>query len=199
MENKIVKPEFSLISVSDKRWLVELVQAFNNHAIDIISTWWTATALRNSWLEVQDVSDYTWQSEMLDGRVKTLNGIIHGWLLADMSNNKHVQQIREHNIKKIDVLVTNLYPFEESLAKGLSYKEMIEQIDIWWPAMLRSAAKGHEHTTVLIDPIDYERFLDEMENYGGTTLEFRRYLAAKVYSYTSYYDGLIGQYLNKQQ
>lgn len=186
------------MSVSDKHGLLEIAEVFRDNAIDIISTWWTANTLRDGWIEVQDVSDYTWQQEILGWRVKTLVPEIHGWLLADMSNPKHVAELQRENLWKIDVLVSNLYPFEDALESGLSFEEMIEKIDIGWPAMLRSSAKWFKDTTVMIDPNDYERFVDEIEKYWGTTLEFRKYLAAKAFHYTTYYDWLIAQYFSQQ-
>lgn len=201
MNNSLVKPEFALMSVSDKEWLAELGRAFNTRGIDIISTGGTFLKLQEGEVKVQEVSAYSWQPEILDGRLKTLTPHVHGWLLADLDIDKHVAEIAEQSIRKIDVLVANLYPFEinyERFKKGeITKAQLIEQIDIGGPWMLRSGAKNFKHTAVITDPMDYSKLLRNLdENDGHTSLEFREYLAWKVFNRTTEYDAAIADFFN---
>jgi phosphoribosylaminoimidazolecarboxamide formyltransferase/IMP cyclohydrolase len=167
--------------------------------IEILSTGGTAKTLREAGIPVKDVSEHTGSPEMLDGRVKTLHPRIHGGLLSRRSNPKDMEEIKKYNIEMIDMVVVNLYPFEETIAKpGVSFEEAIENIDIGGPAMLRSASKNFQDVAVIIDPSDYGKVISEMKGLNGdlpyaTRLE----LAKKVFQHTSRYDGLIADYLTK--
>ena len=180
----------ALLSVSDKTGLVELAKGLAGHGIQLISTGGTAKALREAGLKVADVSEITGFPEMMDGRVKTLHPIIHGGLLA--LRDKHVEAMKTHGIEGIDLLVCNLYPFEATVAKGASFEETIENIDIGGPAMTRSAAKNHDWVTVVVDPEDYAAVLAELDaNKGATTLALRRKLAGTAYARTAAYDAAV--------
>ena len=172
------------------------MKSFN---VEIVSTGGTATALRNAGIEVRDVSDVTGFPEMMDGRVKTLHPKIHGGLLALRENPAHVSAMNEHGITPIDMVVVNLYPFAETVAKpNVSREEAIEQIDIGGPSMIRSAAKNFGSVTVVVNPDNYELVVKEMaENNGATTLELRELLAAQAFAKTAAYDQAIATYFKK--
>ena len=190
------KIERALISVSDKSDLVPFAQVLSRAGVEMISTGGTAKALREAGIEVQDLSDYTGFPEMLDGRVKTLHPMVHGGLLFLRENEEHTATAAEHGIRPIDLIVVNLYPFEQTVAKpDVTLKDAIENIDIGGPSMLRSAAKNHQSVTVVVDPADYGRVADQVSSGGETTLELRRELAVKVYSRTAAYDGAIALHL----
>ena len=190
------KIERALISVSDKSDLVPFAQVLSRAGVEMISTGGTARALREAGIEVQDLSDYTGVPEMLDGRVKTLHPMVHGGLLFLRENEEHTATAAEHGIRPIDLIVVNLYPFEQTVAKpDVTLKDAIENIDIGGPSMLRSAAKNHQSVTVVVDPADYGRVADQVSSGGETTLELRRELAVKVYSRTAAYDGAIALHL----
>ncbi|MDG2213682.1 MAG: bifunctional phosphoribosylaminoimidazolecarboxamide formyltransferase/IMP cyclohydrolase, partial [Verrucomicrobiota bacterium] len=186
----------ALISVSDKDGLVPFAKTLAAAGVGILSTGGTARVMREAGLEVKDVSDYTGFPEMMDGRVKTLHPKVHGGLLHLRGNAEHEAACAEHGIQPIDLVVVNLYPFEETIAKpDVTLEDAIENIDIGGPSMLRSAAKNHESVTVITDPADYEAVAEQIATEGGTTLELRRVLAAKVYARTSEYDGAIAEHL----
>jgi phosphoribosylaminoimidazolecarboxamide formyltransferase/IMP cyclohydrolase len=186
----------ALLSVSDKAGLVDLARVLAGAGVELISTGGTARVLRESGLTVVDVSDYTGFPEMLDGRVKTLHPKVHGGLLHIRGNPAHEAAIRAQDIKPIDLVVVNLYPFEATVARpGVSLVEAIENIDIGGPSMLRSAAKNHASVTVVVDPADYGRVAEQIAQSGGTTLELRRELAAKVFARTAAYDAAIASHL----
>jgi phosphoribosylaminoimidazolecarboxamide formyltransferase / IMP cyclohydrolase len=188
----------ALLSVSDKTRLVPLAQTLAEAGIELISTGGTAKALREAGLPVTDLSSYTGFPEMLDGRVKTLHPKVHGGLLYLRGNTAHEATVREHGIQPIDLVVVNLYPFEQTVARpGTSLAEAIENIDIGGPSMLRSAAKNHESVTVVVDPADYAAVADQVKATGNTSLELRRRLAAKVFARTAAYDGAIAAHLGK--
>ena len=190
------KIERALISVSDKTDLVPFAQVLSRAGVEMISTGGTARALREAGIEVQDLSDYTGFPEMLDGRVKTLHPMVHGGLLFLRENEEHTATAAEHGIRPIDLVVVNLYPFEQTVAKpDVTLEDAIENIDIGGPSMLRSAAKNHQSVTVVVDPSDYSRVADQVSSGGETTLELRRELAVKVYSRTAAYDGAIALHL----
>ena len=175
------KIQRALISVSDKTGLVPFARALAQSGVQLISTGGTAKALRDAGLTVQDLSDYTGYPEMLDGRVKTLHPKVHGGLLYLRGNATHEATARAHGIEPIDLVLVNLYPFEQTVAKpNVSIHEAIENIDIGGPSMLRSAAKNHESVTVVTDPEDYVEIAAEIQASGNTTIELRRRLAAKV-------------------
>ncbi|HWV83183.1 MAG TPA: bifunctional phosphoribosylaminoimidazolecarboxamide formyltransferase/IMP cyclohydrolase [Hyphomicrobiaceae bacterium] len=186
----------ALISVSDKRGVVELAEKLAAAGIEILSTGGTASALKAAGIRVKDVADHTGFPEMMDGRLKTLHPKVHGGLLAIRGDAAHEAAAKAHGIAPIDLLVVNLYPFEATVAKGAALDDCIENIDIGGPAMIRAAAKNHAGVTVVVDPDDYERLLGEMSaNGGATTLAFRRQLAAKAFARTAAYDGAISNHL----
>ncbi|MET0249801.1 MAG: bifunctional phosphoribosylaminoimidazolecarboxamide formyltransferase/IMP cyclohydrolase [Sphingobium sp.] len=185
----------ALLSVSDKSGLVELGQALARHGVELVSTGGTAKALREAGLVVMDISELTGFPEMMDGRVKTLHPIVHGGLLAVRDNAEHVAAMDAHGIGAIDLVVVNLYPFAATVAKGASREEIIENIDIGGPSMVRSAAKNHESVAIVTDPADYACLTAEMdEKSGATSYDFRRLLAAKAYAATAAYDGMIANW-----
>jgi phosphoribosylaminoimidazolecarboxamide formyltransferase/IMP cyclohydrolase len=179
----------ALLSVSDKTGIVELGQSLAAHGVELVSTGGTAKALRDAGLEVRDIADLTGFPEMMDGRVKTLHPKVHGGLLAVRSNPEHRASMAEHEIAAIDLVVVNLYPFAATVAKGASRDEIIENIDIGGPSMVRSAAKNHESVAILTDPADYALAAN-----GSTTLADRRRLAAKAYAATAAYDAGIASW-----
>jgi phosphoribosylaminoimidazolecarboxamide formyltransferase / IMP cyclohydrolase len=184
--------ERALISVFDKTGIVEFAKRLAALKIEILSTGGTAKLLRESGVAVRDVSDFTGWPEMLGGRVKTLHPKVHGGLLFRRKNVEDQKQAAEHGIAPIDMVVVNLYPFEATAAKaGLASEELIENIDIGGPTMLRSAAKNFESVTVVTDPADFERVANELKSRGDTSLATRLELARKVFATTSRYDGMI--------
>ena len=195
----MTKIQRALISVSDKTGLVPFAQILAKAGVEILSTGGTAKALREAGLTVKDVSEHTGFPEMLDGRVKTLHPKVHGGLLFIRGNETHEAAIRTHNIQPIDLVVVNLYPFEQTVAKpNVSLHDAIENIDIGGPSMLRSAAKNHDSVTVVVDPFDYSEVAKQISEDGNTTLELRRKLAAKVFARTAAYDGAIAAHLQKE-
>ncbi len=188
----------ALISVSDKTGVVEMAKGLAALGAEILSTGGTAKALRDAGVKVTDVAAYTGSPEILDGRVKTLHPKIHGGLLGRRSVPAHVEQMKQHHIGPIDVVVVNLYPFEATISKpDCHFEEAIENIDIGGPSMLRSAAKNHEDVLVVVDPADYQRVLEAVK--AGTVMkELRRELAMKVFQHTARYDSLIAGYLERQ-
>ncbi len=188
----------ALVSVSDKTGVIEMAKGLEALGAEILSTGGTAKALRDAGVKVTDVAAYTGSPEILDGRVKTLHPKIHGGLLGRRSVPAHVEQMKQHNIGPIDVVVVNLYPFEATIAKpNCSFEEAIENIDIGGPSMLRSAAKNHEDVLVVVDPADYSRVLDAAKS-GNVPHALRRELAMKVFQHTARYDSLIAGYLERQ-
>jgi phosphoribosylaminoimidazolecarboxamide formyltransferase/IMP cyclohydrolase len=185
----------ALLSVSDKAGLVELGQALSQRGVELVSTGGTAKALRDAGLAVMDISELTGFPEMMDGRVKTLHPKVHGGLLAVRDNPEHAAAMAKHAIGAIDLVVVNLYPFVQTVMKGASRDEIIENIDIGGPSMVRSAAKNHAYVTILTDPADYGAFLAELDaRDGGTSYEFRKLMAARAYSATAAYDAMISQW-----
>ena len=186
----------ALLSVSDKTGLIELGQALAARGVELISTGGTAGALREAGLEVRDVSELTGFPEMMDGRVKTLHPMVHGGLLALRDDDSHVAAMETHLISPIDLLVVNLYPFEETVAKGADYATCIENIDIGGPAMIRAASKNHAFVNVVVDVADYDALLAELEaNDGQTTYAFRQQLALTAYSRTAAYDAAVSAWM----
>ena len=191
----MIKIARALLSVSDKTGLVELASALARHGVELVSTGGTAKALRDAGLAVRDISDLTGFPEMMDGRVKTLHPKVHGGLLAVRDNPQHVAAMTEHEIGAIDLVVVNLYPFVETVMKGAPRDEIIENIDIGGPSMIRSAAKNHASVAIVTDPADYAELVAAMDANGGATdFDFRRRLAAKAYSATAVYDAMISQW-----
>jgi phosphoribosylaminoimidazolecarboxamide formyltransferase / IMP cyclohydrolase len=198
-ENHLRRATRALISVSDKSGVVEFARALADYGIELVSTGGTRKALSDAGLNVLDVSDLTGFPEMMDGRVRTLHPGVHGGLLAVRGNAAHVAAMRAHKIRPIDVLAVNLYPFEETVARGADFADCIENIDIGGPAMIRAAAKNHGDVAVLVDAGDYRALLDELARHGGaTTLALRRRLAAKAFARTAAYDAAIANWFARE-
>lgn len=196
-----MKIETALLSVSDKTGIVEFARALAARGVRLLSTGGTAKLLAESGLQVTEVAAHTGSPEILDGRVKTLHPKIHGGLLARRDSDEHLNTIAIHGIDRIDMLVVNLYPFRETIAKpNCTFADAVENIDIGGPAMLRAAAKNHGTqaggVTVVIDPVDYSRVLGDMDKSGSTSYALRLELATKVYAHTAAYDGAIAAYLS---
>ena len=186
----------ALLSVSDKTGLIDLGKALSARGVELLSTGGSAKTLREAGLTVKDVADITGFPEMMDGRVKTLHPMVHGGLLALRDNADHVKAMEEHGIGPIDLLVVNLYPFEETVAKGADYDTCIENIDIGGPAMIRAAAKNHGDVTVVVDVADYDKLLGDMDQHEGATCsKFRRKLAQIAYARTAAYDAAVSTWL----
>lgn len=191
----------ALISVSDKKGIASFARELERQGVDIISTGGTAELLRKSKIPVREISSFTAFPEVLDGRVKTLHPRVHGGLLYKRDNPKHVAEARECGFEPIDLVVVNLYPFEETVAKpNVTLSEAIENIDIGGPSMIRSAAKNYQSVAVIVDPADYEVVLENMRDHEGeTTLKLREHLAIKAFIKTSNYDRAISTFLNQEQ
>ncbi|WP_299931921.1 bifunctional phosphoribosylaminoimidazolecarboxamide formyltransferase/IMP cyclohydrolase [uncultured Pelagimonas sp.] len=186
----------ALISVSDKTGLIDLAKALDARGVEILSTGGSAKAMRDAGVAVKDVADITGFPEMMDGRVKTLHPMVHGGLLALRDNDTHVAAMEEHGIGAIDLLVVNLYPFEETVAKGAEWDECIENIDIGGPAMIRAASKNHAFVSVVVDVEDYDKLLGDMDQHGGATCpKFRRKLSQKAYARTAAYDAAVSNWM----
>jgi phosphoribosylaminoimidazolecarboxamide formyltransferase/IMP cyclohydrolase len=195
----MAKIQRALLSVFDKSGLVPFARTLAEAGVELISTGGTAKALREAGLKVIELGDYTGFPEMLDGRVKTLHPKVHGGLLHIRGNAEHEAAVAKHGIPPIDLVVVNLYPFEQTVAKpNVTLHDAIENIDIGGPSMLRSAAKNHDSVTVIVDPADYAEVAAQVKAQGGTTLELRRKLAARVYARTSAYDAAIAAHLVKE-
>ena len=191
----------ALISVSDKKGIAAFARELERQGVDIISTGGTAELLKKSKIPVREISSFTSFPEVLEGRVKTLHPRVHGGLLFKRDNPKHVAEAKECGFDPIDLVVVNLYPFEETVAKpDVTLPEAIENIDIGGPSMIRSAAKNYQSVTVIVDPADYEVVLENMRDHDGeTTLKLREHLAIKAFIKTSSYDRAISTFLNKEQ
>ena len=188
----------ALISVSDKTGVLEFAKKLSEKGVEILSTGGTARVLKEGGVDVIDVSDYTGFPEMMNGRVKTLHPKIHGGLLALRDNEEHVNEANKNDVKMIDLVVVNLYPFEQTIAKDdVTEEEAIENIDIGGPSMVRSASKNFRSVTVLTDPNDYEETLKQLNDIGDTKLEFRKKLARKAFTLTHKYDEAIEKYFRE--
>lgn len=186
----------ALLSVSDKTGLLDLGHALHARGVELLSTGGSAKALRDAGLPVKDVSEVTGFPEMMDGRVKTLHPMVHGGLLAVRDDAGHVAAMEEHGIGAIDLLVVNLYPFEETVANGGDYADCIENIDIGGPAMIRAASKNHAYVSVIVDTEDYAALLAELEaNDGQTTMAFRQRQAQIAYARTAAYDAAVSTWM----
>ncbi len=189
----------ALISVSDKSGVVEFARTLAGFGIELVSTGGTRMTLSDAGLKVFDVSELTGFPEMMDGRVKTLHPAVHGGLLAIRGNAEHTEAMRAHRIRPIDILVVNLYPFEETVARGGDFAACIEDIDIGGPAMIRAAAKNHDDVAVVVEASDYAALLDELTTHNGmTTLALRRRLAAKAFARTAAYDAAISNWFAQE-
>ncbi|NKB20059.1 MAG: bifunctional phosphoribosylaminoimidazolecarboxamide formyltransferase/IMP cyclohydrolase [Alphaproteobacteria bacterium] len=189
----------ALISVSDKDGLEKLGKYLSENGVEILSTGGSAKALADAGIPVKEVGDHTGFPEIMNGRVKTLHPKVHGGILAKRSDASHLKAMDEHAIDPIDMVVVNLYPFEETVAAGADFDTCIENIDIGGPSMIRSAAKNHESITVVTDPKDYDDVITAMSNNNGaTTPELRRTLAAAAYAKTAAYDAAIASWFANQ-
>ena len=185
----------ALLSVSDKAGLEPLAAALVAHGVELVSTGGTATALRAMGHAVKDVAELTGSPEMMDGRVKTLHPRVHGGLLALRNDAAHVQAMADHGIGAIDLAVINLYPFAATVAKGAPREDIIENIDIGGPAMVRSSAKNHDFVAILTSPDQYEDFIAALtEHRGATPLALRRKLAAAAFAHTAAYDAAVASW-----
>jgi len=198
-EKMMIKIERAILTVSDKTGIVELAQFLRTYNIEILSTGGTSKTLRASGIDVQDISDFTGFPEILDGRVKTLHPKIYGGILAVRDNENHKQQMKENNLVPIDLIVCNLYPFEQTLTKGASDEEIIENIDIGGPTMIRAASKNYKHVCVLPTVELYEEFKKEMQKHKGFISEdFSFRCAREVFRYTARYDFVISSYFSRK-
>ena len=193
--NKITR---AIISLTDKSGIEDFAIQLKNLGIEILSTGGTAKKMREHGIEVIDVADFTGFPEMLDGRVKTLHPKIHGGILAQRDNQAHQVQMKEHDLKPIDLIAVNLYAFDKATADpNCTVPNAIENIDIGGPTMLRAAAKNYRDVTVIVDPADYPQVISEIKTHGNTTLKTRFRLACKVFDLTSRYDTAIAAWLHK--
>jgi len=185
----------ALISVSDKTGIVDFAKELSKLGFEIISTGGTKKVLDEAKIKTISIEDVTGFPEILDGRVKTLHPMVHGGLLARRDLDEHMETLKKYNIKPIDLVCVNLYPFKKTVENGCDLATAIENIDIGGPSMLRSAAKNYKFVTVVTDSSDYEKVINELKEKGDTSLETRTYLAAKVFRTTANYDTLISSYL----
>jgi phosphoribosylaminoimidazolecarboxamide formyltransferase/IMP cyclohydrolase len=191
--------ERALLSVSDKTGLVAFARALSERGVELVSTGGTAKALAEAGLAVVDVAQLTGSPEMMDGRVKTLHPKVHGGLLAIRHNAEHASAMQQHGIQPIDLLVVNLYPFEQTVARAAPFEDCVENIDIGGPAMIRAAAKNHADVVVVVEPADYAAVLAELSAHdGATTLGLRKKLAAKAYARTAAYDAAISNWFARE-
>ena len=189
----------ALLSVSDKKGIVELAAFLHKKGIEIISTGGTMKAIKAAGIPVTYVSDVTGTPEMMDGRVKTLNPKIHGGILAIRSNPQHMQDMKDNGIRPIDLVVCNLYPFEQTIAKpGVTDAEAIENIDIGGPAMVRASAKNFHDVVIITNPDRYEGLMKLLDEKGDIDLHTRKMLAQEAFAHTAAYDTAISAYLKKQ-
>jgi phosphoribosylaminoimidazolecarboxamide formyltransferase/IMP cyclohydrolase len=200
MADDKVKIKRALISVSDKTGLVEFARVLAEYGVELISTGGTSKALKDAGLKVFDISEVTGFPEMLDGRVKTLHPVVHGGILSLRDNPEHMKTIQEHNIKPIDLVCVNLYPFEATISKpNVELHEAIENIDIGGPSMIRSASKNYRSVAVVTSPMRYADIILEMrEHEGSTTFKLRQELAIEAFGNTARYDGMIHEYLHRK-
>jgi len=195
---KTIKIKKAIISVSDKKGIIGIAKFLEEIGAGILSTGGTARALRDAGILVQDVAAYTGSPEMLDGRVKTLHPKVHGGLLSRRDNPKDMEEIKKYGIELIDMVIVNLYPFEETIAKpGVTFEEAVENIDIGGPTMLRSASKNFKDVIAIVDPKDYEPIMFKLTVDGNLSYAYRLGLAQKVFKHTSKYDTIVAEYLNK--
>jgi phosphoribosylaminoimidazolecarboxamide formyltransferase/IMP cyclohydrolase len=189
----------ALISVFDKTNVVEFARELTNLGWEIISTGGTSAKFKAEGIPVMDISDLTKFPECFDGRVKTLHPNVEGGILAIRDNEAHIAQMNELGIEPIDIVVCNLYPFKETILKpNAGHEEIIENIDIGGPTMLRAAAKNYKFVSVITDPDDYSKVIEELKSGDDTSAETKEYLAAKVFEHTAHYDALISGYFNKK-
>ena len=194
----MIEVKRAILSVSDKTGLVEFGKFLADRGVDILSTGGTLTKLKEAGIVARPIDDYTGFPEMMDGRLKTLHPKIHGGLLALLDNPGHTEAMEKHGIGSIDLLVVNLYPFAATVAKGAPFDEVIENIDIGGPTMLRASSKNYRFTAAVCDPTDYGAIMEEIQTKGGITPERSLELARKVFNHTASYDAMIAGYLNEK-
>ena len=190
----IVPVTRALISVSDKKNLLGLAEYLSRRGVELLSTGGTASLLEERGLPVVQVSDYTGYPEIFGGRVKTLHPKVHGGLLYRRENDEDVATAKTQGIKPIDLLVVNLYPFKKTLESGAGHEEVVENIDVGGPAMIRAAAKNHAYVAVVVEPHRYRNLMDHITKNGGVTLRWREIMAATAYAHTCAYDAAIAKY-----
>jgi phosphoribosylaminoimidazolecarboxamide formyltransferase / IMP cyclohydrolase len=196
---KQIKIARALVSVSDKKGVVEFAKKLSALKIEIVSTGGTAKLLRENGVPVVSIDEYTGHPEIMDGRVKTLHPRVHGGILAVRDNAVHCEQMQQNGIQPIDLVVVNLYPFVKTAAKpGVTVEEAIENIDIGGPAMVRSAAKNHRFVSIVVDPSDYTAVTGELEKTGRVSTDTRKRLAIKAFAHTAAYDTAIAGYLSEE-
>lgn len=194
--NAVVPVRRALLSVSDKRGLIDLARVLSDRGVHLLASGGTRAALAEAGFAVTEVSAYTGQPEILGGRVKTLHPKLHGGILARRDVADDLAALEAQGIEPIDLVVVNLYPFEATVARtGVTFEEAVENIDIGGPSLIRGAAKNHAHVAVVVDPDQYPELIDQLQNQGGTTEDFRRKLAAAVFDRTARYDRMIADYL----
>ena len=199
MDKGLVKVKRALLSVSDKAGIYNFAKALVDRDIELVSTGGTSQYLKERGLTVRDVSEITDFPELMDGRVKTLHPKIHGGLLAIRDNSKHLSSMQVYEIPEIDLLVVDLYPFEKVIQSGANFSDIIENIVVGGPAMIRAGAKNHAFVSVLVDVEDYSKLLNELtENFGSTRLSFRRDMAEIAFARTAEYDGNISNWMLNQ-
>ena len=188
----------ALISLSNKENLKPLLTILKKYKIEILSSGGTYKEIKKLKFKAIEVSDFTKSPEILDGRVKTLHPKIHGGILNKRNNKKHLRDIKNNNIENIDLVIVNFYPFEKVIKKKLNHENIIENIDIGGPTMVRAAAKNYNDVTVITSLNQYDEFINELKkNNGSTSLEFRKKMSQEAFSETAYYDSLIANYFNK--
>jgi len=198
-KHDLVKVARALVSVSDKTELLELGKTLAKHGVQILSTGGTAKKLADNGIPVTEVGDFTKFPEILNGRVKTLHPMIHGGLLAVRGNDTHAAEMKEHGIQNIDMVVCNLYPFQQTVAKGADFDTCVENIDIGGPSMVRSAAKNHRSVAIITDPSQYKEVIESLDaNAGQLPYAIRRKLAADAFKRTSEYDTAISAWFAEQ-
>jgi len=188
----------ALISVSDKTGVLEFAKELKNLGYEIISSSGTAKYLKENGIDVIEVSQLTGFPEILDGRVKTLHPKIHGGILAIRDNQDHMKQLQENDIKPIDIVAINLYPFENTVKKGADLDEIIENIDIGGPALVRASAKNYKYVAIITDPKDYSDIINELKEYGEISINTKKKLSLKAFRHTAFYDSIISQVLNEK-
>lgn len=196
---EFIKVKRALLSVSDKSGIIELAKKLDAMGVELVSTGGTAKAISDAGLPVKDVSDVTGFPEIMDGRVKTLHPSVHGGLLAIRDDEEHQSAMTEHNIQPIDLIVVNLYPFQQTVSSGADYANCVENIDIGGPAMIRASAKNHAYVTILTDPVDYDHAVEHMANNDSSIpFSYRKQMAAKAFALTASYDSAISNWFAEQ-
>jgi len=194
----VVQARRALLSVSDKTGIVELARTLDAAGVELVSTGGTRKALEEAGIAVLDVADITGFPEIMDGRVKTLHPAVHGGLLGVRDHPEHARAMKEHGITGIDIVVVNLYPFEETIARGADYASSVENIDIGGPAMVRASAKNHAYVSIVTDPADYDALVNAINAQGGTSYVERQRLAAKAFTMTAAYDAAVANWFSRE-